>query len=397
MSFKPIKKGQYAYKRIGKRTTDYRVIFRQGGLYLNEKLIDVTDDKDALIKARKRISEAERDHREKDRVEQEIKENSPLVRFETIIDQVIESKQTASTRRQVRHFLKSVVLPILEKHCPFVQEFGPTGPEDFITWFQTERPGQKAFNPRKYFFQVLRRAKKLGLLRPDVIIEAKNPDPKRAKGKVYHDDELRSLLEHAEGDLELQLLMAISMGMRKSEILKLRWDRLNPFFQTIALRAEDTKIREGREFKVPSLIWDALMARKEASTSEWVFPSRSNPNAPIIDNKTAWAACKERARVRGRFHDLRHTFLTNEIMVKKKNPNDVCAYAGLSLEELKTYLHPTHQQTAYIAQEQNQKLLSIVSVKKNCNNFCNNSLERARNDSRFSILVSAPEADALSN
>lgn len=378
MSFKVIKKGHSVYKRVGKFKSDYRVIFNQDGIRLNEKLSNVTDDKDALIKARKRIAEVETEHKLKQQNQVEIATKSPMVRFETIMEQVIESKRTDSTRKQVRHYLISVVLPILNEKCPFVQDFGPTGPEDFITWFQLARPGQKLFNPRKYFFQVLRRAKKLGLLDPSLEIEAKNPDPKRKKGKVYNETEITGLFQYATGDLELQLLMAISMGMRKSEILRLRWDRLNPFFQNIALRAEDTKIREGREFRVPSPIWALLEARRATTQSDYIFPSPKGLDAPVIDNKTAWQRCKREAKVKGRFHDLRHTYLTNEIIVKKKHPTDVCAYAGLSLEELKTYLHPTHMDTAYLAEGQNEIIRSIISAKKNFNTFFNNNERDAR-------------------
>lgn len=365
MSFKAIKKGQHAYKRVGKFKTAYLVKYRQDGIHLEEPLADVTDDKDAINKARRRINEV-RDQRDLERsIQTEIEQKSPLVRFETIMEQVIASKPHLPTRKTVEFYLKRTVLPILNKHCPFVQDFGPTGPEDFVTWFQNDRPGERLFNPRKYFLQVLKRAKKLGLLQPGVEVLIKNPDQKRDAGKVYSDQEITDLFQHARGDLELQILMAYSMGMRKSEILKLKWSRLNEFRKTISLRPEDTKIRRGREFKVNDTVWALLKARKESSESEYAFPSPRDPLAPVIDNKTSWQACKKRAGVKGRFHDLRHTFLTNEVARKKHQAIDVCIYAGLSLQELKdTYLHPTYQDTAYIAEEQSEKVLSIILAKE---------------------------------
>lgn len=374
MSFKVIKKGQYAYKRTGKYATDYRVIFRQHGIHLNEKLLNVLDDRDALRKARDRITQVEQDQARKQLSEDQIIDKSPMVRFESIMDQVIASKAWGPTRSDAEYWLKRVVLPILDKYCPYISEFGPTSGEDFVTWFQNERPGQKVFNARKYFLQVLKRAKKLGLLSSRVDIEIKNPDPKRKKGKVYSDSEIKALFSHASGDLELQMLMAYSMGMRKSEVLKLRWDRLNLERRTIALQTEDTKIRQGREFKVNNTVWERLMDRMRDQTSDYIFPSQKSILAPVTDNKSAWQSCKRKAKVKGRFHDLRHTFLTIEVARKKHQALDVCIYAGLSLEELRqTYLHPTYQDTAYIAESQNEKLDSIISIKKNCNNFCNNT------------------------
>lgn len=365
MSFKVIKKGQFAYKRVGKFKTDYRVMFRQNGIYLNEKLIDVVDDKDALAKTRKRIAEVEYLKSQQDLIQKQIEEKSPLVRFETIMDQVIASKPVPSTRATAEHYLKKVVLPILQKRCPFVKDFGPTGPEDFVMWFQNERPGQKIFNARKYFLQVLKRARKLGLLNSQVVIEMKNPDPKRQAGKVYSDEEIQALFEHASSDLKLQILMAYKMGMRRSEILKLRWDRLNIHRQTIALKPEDTKIRRGREFKVPGFIWDILMTRREGIKSPYVFPSPADYSKPTLDNKSAWQGCKKKAKVSGRFHDLRHTFLTHMIARERFNTTLVCEYAGLSNDELReTYLHATYQDTAFIADNQDEKMGLSVSIDK---------------------------------
>jgi integrase len=366
--FRPI--GDSAYKRVGVHTLDYRVIYRRDGIYLNEKLTSVKDDEDARTKANARVTEVRNAKTE----EKHVLEKSPLVTFESIMDQVIASKAWPPTRKTVEYYLKRVVLPILEKHCPYVSEFGPTGPEDFVTWFQCERPGEKFFNPRKYFLQVLKRAKKLGLLNPKVELEIANPDPERRAGKVYSESEMKALLTHAGSELQLQILMAYSTGMRKSEILKLKWDRFNLLRQTIALLPEDTKIRRGREFKVNDTVWALLMVRRSLSKSAYVFPSSTSEIVPVIDNKTAWTRCKKQAGVKGRFHDLRHTFLTEEVARKKHQAMDVCEYAGLSLDELReTYLHSTYVDTAYIADSQDEKLESIIPIKKVCNTFCNNS------------------------
>jgi hypothetical protein len=365
MNFKRIKKAPHVYKRVGPFKTSYRVKFRQNGIYLNAPLIGAKNDLDAISKARIQITDAEDLAARKQFKDKPSPDKLALVRFDALIDEVIDSKPNPRTRKQVEYFLKRVVLPILNKYCPFVQSFGPTGPEDFVTWFQKERPGQRLFNPRKYFLQVLKRAKKKGILESHFEISIPNPDSKRDAGKVYSDHEIARLLENAKGDIVLQILMAYTMGMRRSEILKLRWDRINWTRQTIALKAEDTKIKRGREFKVNQLVWDLLLERRRAIKEEFVFPSPKCPERPISDNKSAWQALKLKVKVKGRFHDLRHTFLTNEISRKKHQAMDVCTYAGLSIEELKeTYLHPDYVDTAYIADNQNDKIISTISTDK---------------------------------
>jgi integrase len=196
---------------------------------------------------------------------------------------------------------------------------------------------RKFFNDRKWLMMFLHSLKREGLLEktPELI----NPDPERKAGKVYSDDEMQRLLANASGNLKLQILMASTMGMRKSEILGLAWERVDLKKRVIHLRAEDTKIRKARSFAISEPVL-ALLEQMDSSTSPYVFPSRVDANRASKDqiNKN-WQALKKSLNIKGRFHDLRHTFLTHAFKTTT-NPALICFYAGLSLEEAqKTYLH----------------------------------------------------------
>lgn len=65
----------------------------------------------------------------------------------------------------------------------------------------------------------------LGEYRPDLdLSRIKLPQKEETDKKIYSPDELRKYLEHIRGtDIELPVLLAVWLGLRRSEILGLRW------------------------------------------------------------------------------------------------------------------------------------------------------------------------------
>lgn len=209
--------------------------------------------------------------------------------------------------------------------------------EKYITHARKATPGRKLFNDRKYFSMLFKYAVNAKIISSRPFF--RNPDPKTKAGKVFSDDEVQSLLKNADNDLRLKILMAVTMGMRRGEVINLEWDRVDLSKATIHLRACDTKIRKERTFAISKTVLKALIARKRSAQSDWVFPSHKNPKAPQGEFRKSWATCKAEAEVKGRFHDLRHTFLTRAFKTSA-NPALICFYAGLSLEVAqKIYLH----------------------------------------------------------
>lgn len=237
----------------------------------------------------------------------------------------------------------------------YASEINEESAKLYVAFQWQKSPGRKLFNDIKYLNMFLKFCFNKGLI--SRIPQIEYPDPPRAAGKVYSDDEISRLLKSASGDLQIQILMAVSMGMRLSEILFLSWDRVDLEKRTIHLRAQDTKNRKARTFGISNAALDQLRIKhfinKELEiNSTYVFNHPNDLKRPIgrAGNKTAWKSCKRRAKVSGRFHDLRHTFLTNAFK-RTINPALICHYAGLSLEEAqRTYLHFTVEDTRPVAE-----------------------------------------------
>jgi integrase len=289
------------------------------------------------------------------KVAQLIRQNEPkpksLIRYEDLCEEVIQLKQVKSfaTQESAAITFRKHLIPWYNEHYPYVTTITEASWEEYVLAKQLKRPSIRLFNHWKHMIMVMRHAYKKGII--PRIMQFKNPDPERNAGKRLDSKEIARLLEHAGEELRLQVLMAVTMGMRKSEVLLLGWDRVNFISKTIHLRAQDTKIRRARTMGMSEPVYYGLKAALVGSDSPYVFPSRYNRFEPSRSNKSAWQRCKKHAEVKCRFHDLRHTFLSIALLEKKLNPLHVAVYAGVSLSEIqKTYLHPSVDDTREVAQ-----------------------------------------------
>lgn len=212
-------------------------------------------------------------------------------------------------------------------------------------------PARKFFNDRKYLSMFLGWLHRDGLIQK--IPKLPNVDPEIAEGKVFSNDQILRLLVYASKDLKIQILCAVTMGMRIGEIMSLEWEQIDFEKKTIYLPAAKTKIRRERRFGISATCLSLLKARREQSDGGAVFPSPRNRNVcqGRDGHKKAWATAKRYAGVPGefRFHWLRHTFLTRAFKMST-NAALICEYAGLSLDEAqKTYLHFTVEDTRIVS------------------------------------------------
>lgn len=210
----------------------------------------------------------------------------------------------------------------------------------------TENPGRKFFNDRKWLIAFLRQIKDDGAIAS--IPTIRKVDRPTKVGKVFTDEEINELLNFAQNpDLHLAILMAVTMGMRRGEIFRLSLDRIDATKRVIHLRAEDTKTKRSRSIAISDDCWPEIK-RRCAVNRRWLFQSKfeSNKHLHVDGHHTAWTNLKLTVGIKGRFHDLRHTFLTKAFKTSGVNPALICYYAGLSMEVAeRVYLHFTADDT----------------------------------------------------
>jgi len=158
-----------------------------------------------------------------------------------------------------------------------------------------------------------------------------------AKERILTFDEMKRLLAEASEDLRPVLVVALNTGMRKSEILSLRWKDVD--FVKGFIHIADSKSGRSRDIPMNSPVFETLHDRSR--DREFVF---ENPEtkARIQDVKTAFKGACRRAEINGlRFHDLRHTALSWMIQ-KGADLVTVSKIAGhASIQMTMRYCHST--------------------------------------------------------
>ena len=173
---------------------------------------------------------------------------------------------------------------------------------------------------------VLEKAVQDELIRVNPAIGCKLPPKKAQEMQVLTQNEILRFLHQAkeEGYYEL-FLLELGTGMRRGEILALKWSDLN--FTTGELRIErqvyiikaeviisapKTKASIRTVILPPSLL-KTLAVYKETVDSDWMFPSPTDngrPRNPSSVRKRLQLILERADCKKVRFHDLRHTFAT---------------------------------------------------------------------------------------
>jgi len=124
--------------------------------------------------------------------------------------------------------------------------------------------------------------------------------------RYLSDEEKPRLLKAAKGiggKFYLKVLMALSTGMRKGELDRLRWNEID-FEKGLAILS-DTKNGSPRHTPIPNVIVDELKKHREIGNG-LLFPSTTDSNQPF-DYKRQWHKCLKDAGINNfRWHDMRH-------------------------------------------------------------------------------------------
>lgn len=144
----------------------------------------------------------------------------------------------------------------------------------------------------------------------------------RRKRVVLKSDEIPKLIKACEGRVMLYVMMYLFMGMRNSEIVRLRWDEVDFKRSAIFINPLSNRKRKARAIPINSFVLDLL--KREAQKprhadrrKEYVFPTRraqgKYPHVnPMGGFRKPWTQALTRAGLGVHItpHDLRATFET---------------------------------------------------------------------------------------
>src|SRR5216684_2909569 len=190
----------------------------------------------------------------------------------------------------------------------------------------------------------LRREKAMKLATP--------PSP----GRAYTADEKARMLAEAamlrSKNMYPALVVDLNCGLRDKELRELRWQQIDLVHKkTLTVGKSKTAAGTGRLIPLNDTVLVALEAhaawyirRFGECRPEWyVFPAGkgqpNDPTRPVTTLRTAWTKVREKAKVIGRWHDNRHTLVT-ELAESGAGDEVIMSIAGhVSRAMLSRYSH----------------------------------------------------------
>ena len=157
---------------------------------------------------------------------------------------------------------------------------------------------------------------------------------------------LVGVMQKKEPDYREIVALLLMTGLRRANVLRLKWSWVNLEQGTIQVPLEEDKAKKGftkhLSMHAKEILIRRFAAMKEGEVaSDWVFP---NPQTgkPYWSRRCLWVTCTNEADLAGlRYHDLRHTFAS---MMLDSGSDIVDVQQALGHTQLKTtavYLHLT--------------------------------------------------------
>jgi integrase len=142
---------------------------------------------------------------------------------------------------------------------------------------------------------------------PAVLVRLEREHNER--DRVLSPQEFDRLMAAAPTHLRPILLTAHQTGMRKGEILRLTWDRIDIKAGVIRLKDTDTKTGEGRTIPLTKELSALLKSSTITLGVPYVFTYAGKRIGSV--RRAFETACRQAGLANVVFHDLRHTFVTN--------------------------------------------------------------------------------------
>jgi integrase len=246
--------------------------------------------------------------------------------IEAVADECFKDYQAKHTANSFAEYALGHVKALLGTRL--VAEITP----DVVKRYQTDRLNQKAgpktINDEVQFLLRLLPAAQADVIRGQLRRERalKLPTPP-SPGRAFSADEKARLMDEARKlrspHIYTALVLDLHTGLRDKELRELRWKQVDLVDKkTLVVGLSKTEAGTGRPIPLNEMAVAALTAhaswyiRKFGQCKpEWyIFPAGkpqpTDPTHPVSTLKTAWKKVRENAKVTGRWHDNRHTVVT---------------------------------------------------------------------------------------
>jgi len=163
--------------------------------------------------------------------------------------------------------------------------------------------------------------------------------------RFLDNNEAETLVSNCQGILKRIVIIALNTGMRKSEILGLKWTDID--FRNNVIYILDTKNGDKKELPMNDIVKQTLIKQPKHKDSPHIFCN--NSGKPFRDvRKSFIAALRKSDIINFRFHDLRHTFASQLIMsgVDLNTVRELMGHKSIRMTLRYAHLSPAHKKRA---------------------------------------------------
>ena len=192
------------------------------------------------------------------------------------------------------------------------------------------------------------------------LIKCKNIKGENKRLRYLSDEEAARLIECCEPSyLRPIVITALNTGMRRNEILKLTWDRVDLRNRIILL--DKTKNHERREIPVNGTLHAMLSDTVRNLKTDYLFYDPRTLK-PLDRLDRSWHTALRKAKIVDfHFHDLRHTFASRLVMagVSLTAVKELLGHKSISMTLRYSHLAPEHLKEAVSVLDRNHYTFTI--------------------------------------
>jgi integrase len=197
----------------------------------------------------------------------------------------------------------------------------------------------------------------------------------KGPGKAYTQSEKDGMVKAAKGSrsfhIRLALALAQDMGTRAAEVRETQWSQWNFRTGIYETGKGKTAAGEGRTIPITGELLAAVLEHKVEYEKKfgpirpdwYVFPfgrrGHMDPTRPVTTLKTSWNTVRAKAGTKGRWHDHRHTLITElaESGVGDQTIRDIAGHVSPAMQKHYSHVRIKAKREAMESLERNRKTI----------------------------------------
>ena len=192
---------------------------------------------------------------------------------------------------------------------------------------------------------IFNKAKEWGKAKENPVSKVKLFKEENKRLRFLEKEEIAKLVSACEGNLSAIVTLALHTGMRRGEILSLKWRDID--FSRKIITLLKTKSGEKREVPMDEIVYETFLTLPKHKESPYLFCYKNGK--PIRDIRGSFQKALEDAGIEDfRFHDLRHTFASQLVMmgIDLKTVQELLGHKTFEMTLRYAHLSPNHKRAA---------------------------------------------------